>query len=308
MSPTAVHLVSPSGHVSASNTPQIHVISQRRTHVGNGHGLVSTAQPMSQLSVTTRNSLAVGSPSGPSLITASHSIRDKNLTFAASPLVSEPHSIREESLTLVSPNATFWDYHRPVFSPKLSNIGAESVHKEYNDDGDDDEGDDDYIYNFPRHDYQPERTSYLYNDSDTYDTPPLLRPPVTLSADETYDLLPPKLHGTKFKDYECDDDDDDDTYDVPSALSINVHPPPSAYGHTSQSHHSYVNSSSSVAVAATDTLSTSHSDESDPADFCEVIVSSRSRSFKSSRIQYVICTSFKLAKIDYRLPSACKYS
>jgi len=270
MSPTPPSNASTAGSISSANSisSRFTVIPQK-PYVGEAgdNGQFSATQTLSPLSVT--RSPAVGwitpSPSAP-----------------------------REIVSLMSPHAAeFLDSERPALAPKLrdqilvQDIEARSRYSERtaNENGDEEE-----VYNYPKQYYNrplytvPHRDD---NDEDDYDIPPTLRrrlPVDGSDGDMYYDRLSCSP-GNEVHHY-----NDDSLYDVPTAASVTIrtdHPPPPHVD--TASHHSYVN------MPSNRTHPTSLGAEPDTGDSeqdCEVGISPRTRSFKSSKNRYVLHLKF----------------
>jgi len=166
------------------------------------------------------------------------------------------------------------------------------------DDSDSDDDDDEDVYNYPNQKFSH---GPYQQDDETYDTPPrLTRQPVDDSYDDTYDL-PPKSHGNK--------DRNDEIYDIPPIVSTNTaNNCPSPVNHGKALRHSYVNAPSSAMVDATgcdvsSKLKPVHRFLSDSTeDDDDIVVSSRTRSFKCSNSRYVLHSTCNILK------KFCKFS
>jgi len=167
------------------------------------------------------------------------------------------------------------------------------------DDGDDDD-DDEGVYNYPRQDlYKPYLTGFQ-QDEETSDSGSRFEQHAPASYDDIYDL-PPKPHGCEAIGLNTHDD----VYDFPPTnVSVNVtndSVPLATQGVAS--HHIYANVASLVSVDITgsefssmkhtDRLS-ANSEGSDHSENDEIMVSSRTRSFRSTNSRYVLNFDFEI--------------
>ena len=296
VSPSAHLLLAP--HSSPVDKPAAQPII-RAGYMGNG-GHVSTSQSSSPVLLTSNSLWTTG-------LTAAQSIA------------------RKEDLQLKSPDARDSEHERPIIGPKFQNQApvlndVDTTEDDDDDDNDnelynyprqdlyrphltglndvdttedDDDDDDNEVYNYPRQVlYRPHLTGFQQAE-ETYDTPAWLKPAAG-SYDDTYDLPPPMN-----KHEAIDLNTDDDVYDIPpTKVSANASSdcvPPADYGVAS--HHSYKNVTDSVSVdaAGPELSNTNHTDRLLSADSSgsdishdDIVVSSRTRSFRSSNSRCVL--------------------
>ena len=214
-------------------------------------------------------------------------------------IIAPSQSMLRENLAAMSPNAAVLSNERPVLTPKLRDqVPLNRPHSKdsgntesANDDDDDDDDDEEDVYNYPRQDFSSSAgTDHQQYDGETYDSPSRFtqcHQHVADSSDEIYDL-PPKSYRS-----ESEGCTTDEIYDVPPVVSANVTSdclPPLDHGNTSR--HTYVNDPRSVTVGAADqecnNMQRLTAQLSDSSEDYEVVVSSRTRSFKSSNNPYVL--------------------
>jgi len=228
----------------------------------------TTPQPLSRNTTIQWKSHAISSQ-----VSVSQSVKNsatvRPITAVPSTRSNYPQAMPRPVKTVLSGNEP------PVLSPKARDQVQHISDSDVSNGDDDDVDDDDDIYKYPK---QPELRSAAwpgYQQSDeVYDTPPLRQHESSGSEQDTDP--PPVLYRDEVEHYATDD-----IYDVPPVASSNIVANDCARLSTdgdNASHHSYVNTR----------WSTAESDASDPAEHYEVVVSAKTRSFRSTISRYVL--------------------
>jgi len=210
--------------------------------------------------------------------------------LSTAPLATASSITHKEDLQLISPHATDNELEPPMLYPKLRDQVRDGADAATVEDSDDEE-----VYNYPRQElHRPQLTGGQEHD-ETYDTPSRLRQHTAVSSNDTHDL-PPKLYRYKARYLNIDDD----VYDLPKKLCTNITSDCVASADDGVvSHHSYINVDSSLSVDVTrpEVSNMEHADrilaDSNGSEIYDVVVSSRTRSFKSANSWYVFNSSLQ---------------